>query len=204
MIIGFDSYKDNYDFSNVSGVIHVGAHHGQEYEAYQETFGPVPTHWFEPLPETYQVLRENIGSKPGVKTYKCALGPERFVTQIWEETANNGQSSSIMKPKEHLDQWPHIQFSQSTEILVESLDSFRISDANMLVIDAQGYELEVLKGAPETLAKIQHVFCEVNSREMYEGCPTLDDLNAYLSQHGFVLRENWWTDSNWGDAYWSR
>jgi len=77
-------------------------------------------------------------------------------------------------------------------------------DRLMLRVDAQGYELEVLKGASKTLESVHHVFCEVNSREMYEGCPTMEDLSNFLSQYGFTLRENWWTSNNWGDAYWSR
>ena len=34
MIVGFEDYKHNYDFTDVTGIIHVGAHHGQEYEEY--------------------------------------------------------------------------------------------------------------------------------------------------------------------------
>lgn len=204
MIVGFDSYKHKYNFNNVTGVIHVGAHHGQEYEMYMQEFGQMPTHWFEPLSEAYSVLRENIGAKPQVRTYKCALGPSRSVSKIWKDSGNDGQSSSLMKPKDHLEQWPHIEFNQSEEVLVETLDSFRISDSNLIVIDAQGYELEVLKGSEETLKRMDHVFCEVNVTEIYEGCPSLDDLDAFLSERGFHLREKWWTKSNWGDCYWSR
>jgi len=40
--------------------------------------------------------------------------------------------------------------------------------------------------------------------EMYEGCPTLQELNEFLSVQGFYLREDWWTEDNWGDGYWSR
>jgi FkbM family methyltransferase len=205
MIVGFNEYKHKYDFSNVVGVIHVGAHHGQEHEEYSSQFGPwTSTHWFEPLPSAYHVLETNLSGKFGVKLYNCALGPEESVMSIWEDSENGGQSSSLMKPKECLQEWDHITFTQSTEVQVRTLDSFGISDSNMLVIDAQGYELEVLKGSVKTLESMTHVFCEVNLREMYEGCPSIDDISNFLSQYGFVLRENWWTAYNWGDAYWSR
>jgi hypothetical protein len=93
---------------------------------------------------------------------------------------------------------------QTSDVQVRTLDSFDIKNSNMLVIDAQGYELEVLKGASKTLESVHHVFCEVNLIEMYEGCPTMKDISNFLSQYGFSLRENWWTPNNWGDAYWSR
>jgi len=205
MIVGFNEYKHKYDFSNVVGVIHVGAHHGQEHEEYGTQFGPwTATHWFEPLPSVYRVLESNLAGKFGVNLYNYALGPEESVMRIWEDSENGGQSSSLMKPKECLQEWDHITFTQSTEVQVRTLDSFGISDSNMLVIDAQGYELEVLKGSVKTLESMTHVFCEVNLIEMYEGCPTMDDISNFLSQYGFVLRENWWTANNWGDVYWSR
>ena len=43
MIVGFEQYKNNYEF-NVTGVIHVGAHLGQEYDEYIQTFGQIPTY----------------------------------------------------------------------------------------------------------------------------------------------------------------
>jgi len=207
MIVGFSEYKHTNNFSNVVGVIHVGAHHGQEHEEYSNQFGPwTHTHWFEPLPSAYSILESNLGDKFGVKLYNYALGPEETIMKIWEDSGNGGQSSSLMKPKECLEEWGDIDFAftQSTDVQVRTLDSFGIINSNMLVIDAQGYELEVLKGATKTLESIHHVFCEVNSKEMYEGCPTMDDLSVFLANHGFVLRENWWTENNWGDAYWSR
>lgn len=205
MIVGFESYHDKYDFSGVKGVVHVGAHHGQEHAEYIKTFGEgIKTHWFEPLPDAYRVLEANLGGKPGTSLYNCALGPAESRMPIWEDSGNGGQSSSLMKPKDHLNEWDHITFAQTSEVDVKTLDSFRITDANVLVIDAQGFELEVLRGAKETLRSMDHVFCEVNSKEMYEGCPSIHDLDAFLSELGFVMREQWWTGNNWGDAYWSR
>jgi FkbM family methyltransferase len=205
MIVGFESYKGKYDFSAVRGVIHVGAHHGQEYETYLEEFGPkIRTHWFEPLDSAFGELLKNLGNKPGCELYHCALGAINGAAEIWEDSGNSGQSSSLMRPKEHLVQWSHITFPHRVEVELRTLDSFGIRDSNVLVIDAQGYELEVLKGAGQTLLSIDHVFCEVNSREMYEGCPSPDELDGFLRERGFVLREQWWTSDNWGDGYWFR
>jgi hypothetical protein len=39
---------------------------------------------------------------------------------------------------------------------------------------------------------------------MYENCPTMSDIDLFLSEFGFTLKENWWTSSNWGDGYWSK
>lgn len=205
MIVGFDQYKHKYDFSGTNGVIHVGAHHGQEYDFYLETFGPeIATHWFEPIPSNFIGLEENLGKKPKCFLYKCALGPKDDELRFWIESDNSGESSSLLKPKAHLEIYPHIKFQEGEVVPVKPLDSFKISDSSVLVLDVQGFELEVLKGSESTLPLIKHVFCEVNSVEMYEGCPTMADLNIFLCSRGFWLRENYWTSGNWGDAYWSK
>jgi hypothetical protein len=49
----------------------------------------------------------------------------------------------------------------------------------------QGYELEVLKGARKTLPQIQRLVCEVNLDEVYEGCALVDEVDAFLDEHGF-------------------
>jgi FkbM family methyltransferase len=204
MIVGFESYADKYDFSNVKGIVHVGAHEGQEYEEYIKRFGDIQTHWFEPLKFAFAKLLFKLGTQPGAKLYNYALGPDNGKTRIWQDNGNEGQSSSLLKPKEHTKEWTHITFDEGEEVEVRTLDSFEFSEPNMLVLDVQGYELEVLKGAIKTLPHIDHVFCEINSKEMYEGCPTVEQLDQFLQEHGFALKEQWWTSNNWGDGYWSR
>ena len=49
MIVGLDEYRLKYDFSDAKGIIHVGAHIGQEYQVYNNFFcKDVPIYWFEP------------------------------------------------------------------------------------------------------------------------------------------------------------
>jgi hypothetical protein len=87
---------------------------------------------------------------------------------------------------------------------VRTLDSFRISGCNVLMMDVQGYELEVLKGARETLGSIDHVFTEINRAELYEGCPMAEDLDLFLAGFGFFRAETDWAGGTWGDAYYRK
>jgi FkbM family methyltransferase len=201
MIVGFENYKSKYNFS-VSGIIHVGAHIGQEYDEYIENFGEIETHWFEPINHVFRDLQNNLSEKSKTTLYNCALGSKKYKTKMYVDSGNAGQSSSILKPKLHTEQFPHILFEENpqTEIEVEKLDDFNISGCNMLVLDTQGFELEVLKGSTNTLNKIDYLFTEFNTVEMYEGCPGLDDLDKFLSDFDFYRAETWYTDFNWGDA----
>lgn len=202
MIVGFEDYKNNYNF-NVKGIVHVGAHIGQEYDEYIQNFGNIETHWFEPIPSIYNDLENNLKGKPGVNLYNFALGETESKSQMFVDIGNEGQSSSILKPKEHINQFPHIVFDDTnkTDITISKLDNFDIGDSNMLVLDTQGYELNVLKGSLETLNKIDYIFTEFNTVEMYDGCPKIEDIDLLLSDYGFERVETWYTSQNWGDAF---
>lgn len=205
MIVGFSEYRTKYDFSDVKGVIHVGAHVGQEYHDYNECFFPgVTIHWFEPQEDVYNILVDNLREKENNHFYNFGLGSENSRLRLWKETGNDGQSASFSQPEKHTEIYPHIKFEESEELEIRTLDSFSINDANVLVIDVQGFEMEVLKGSIETLDRIDHIFCEINSDKLYKDSPTLDDLNSILISKGFTLREDWWTSGNWGDGYWNR
>lgn len=201
MIVGFNNYKNKYQFK-VTGIIHVGAHVGQEYEEYMATFGPVETHWFEPVESVFSKLSENLSGKPGVNFYNLGLGEDSFTTKMFVDSGNDAQSSSILKPKLHTEEFPHIEFPESSqiEIKVEKLDNFFIESCNMLVLDTQGYELNVLKGSVLTLKNIDYIFTEFNTIEMYENCPKLEDIDNFLREFGFERLETWYTTQNWGDA----
>jgi FkbM family methyltransferase len=205
MIIGFNDYKHLYEF-NVSGIIHVGAHIGQEYEEYINSFGDIETHWFEPIPIVFDQLKSNLGEKQKTKLYNFALGETDFISDIYLDNGNDYASSSILKPKDHITQFPHIKFSEEdkVQVMVSRLDNFNISGCNMMVLDTQGYELSVLKGSTETLKRIDYLFTEFLSTEMYEGCPSLEEFDNFLAPFNLYRVQTWHTPDNWGDAFYVR
>jgi len=199
MIFDFDILSKKYNFK-INGVIHVGGHYGEEYELYNLL--NIPSIFFEPLSNNYTVLKNKIGNDPNVITFQCALGNENKMITMNVETANNGQSSSILKPKKHLEQYPHITFNSTEEVNMFRLDDIDLdfSIYNFLNIDVQGYELEVFKGASKTLENIDYIISEVNRDEVYENCPHVDELDTYLSQFNFKRVETNWAGDIWGDA----
>jgi hypothetical protein len=117
------------------------------------------------------------------------------------EQANKGMSNSLLKPAKHLEQYPSIQFTETEEVEVWQLDEIVKHlgfSGNLLVMDVQGYELEVLKGATDTLRHIDYLYCEINRDEVYEGCAKVWELDAFLN--GFTRVETSWQGGSWGDA----
>jgi FkbM family methyltransferase len=186
---------------NIKGIIHIGGHYGQEYDLYRVL--NVPVIFFEPLSNNYRILKDKVKNNDNVQTFQCALGNENKKILMNVETANNSQSSSILKPKKHLEQYPHITFDHTEEVYMFRLDDIEIEkeNYNFLNIDVQGYELEVLKGSVDILKNIDYIISEVNRDEVYENCAKVEELDQFLNQFNFERNETNWMGGIWGDAF---
>ena len=74
------------------------------------------------------------------------------------------------------------------------------SKYNCIVIDVQGYELEVFKGSSNYLNSVDYIMTEVNREELYKGCARVEDLDSFLSDYNFKRVETTWDGISWGDA----
>lgn len=185
----------------IKGVIHIGAHYGQEYEEY-ERFGITDLLFFEPVKKNYDGLIKNLPKSNRIKTFNLALGNETGEKDMFIEQANFGQSNSLLEPKEHLKQYPSIKFTDKETVKIDKLDNIQYDRTlyNMINIDVQGFELEVFKGAKESLKHIEIIYSEINLVEMYKGCVLVHELDNFLKQFGFyrILTDTHY--KNWGDA----
>jgi FkbM family methyltransferase len=199
MILSFPDIVKKYTM-NISGVIHIGAHYGEEINSYLNQ-GVKDIVLFEPLLENFNVIERNVSNlDANIIGHQVALGNENRNIQM-HLASNNLESSSILKPKLHLIQHGHITFNGTEEVEMKKLDDFNYQTYNFINMDVQGYELEVLKGATETLKFVDYVYCEVNRDEVYEGNAMIEDIDNFLQQYNMKRVEtSWWDDGNWGDA----
>lgn len=184
---------------NIKGVIHIGAHFGEENPLYDE-LDIKNRIFFEPLESNFAVLNERLGGRFPV--VKKALGNENKKVTMFVEKENRGQSSSILKPTLHLVQYPHIKFDETEIVDMARLDDLGVDLAgyNFISVDVQGYELEVLKGASKALRHIDYIVSEINKDELYENGAKVEQLVEFLSPYGFELVEEAWAEGIWGDG----
>ena len=186
MLVDISDYK-------FKGVFHIGAHHGGEVKGYFEDNEADRVVLFDPQRECYDKLIEQFGDDDRVVIEQLALGSSTESREMYVETANDGQSSSLLQPKFHLEMYPRIVFNEVIEVDVDTLDNYvqrkniDLEDFDMINIDVQGFELEVFSGAIETLKSIDYILTEVNFVEMYHGCPPFDLLNEFLESQGFKV-----------------
>ena len=197
MVLEFTEIIKKYNM-NINGVIHIGAHYGEEHELYkQNNINDIV--YFEPLKSNFKILTENVGND--AICYNLALGNDNKEVEMFVETANNSQSSSVLEPVLHLQQYPHIIFDKREKVQMKKLDDFNFSkNYNFINIDVQGFELEVFKGAEKTLENVDYIISEINRAEVYKDCSKIQDLYLFLSKFGFQLYEANWIGHIWGDG----
>ena len=198
MLLSFTGLRKKYNM-DVQGIIHIGGHYGEEIDEYVRN-GIQEIVIFEPLSDSFDILCENIQElNANIIAHQVALGPEETTATMYVSD-NEKQSSSLLKPKVHITHHPHVKFPETEDVEVKVLDDFDYTKYNFINMDVQGYELEVLKGATETLKHVDYVYCEVNRDEVYEGNAYVEELDEFLSAYGMERVETSWEGQIWGDA----
>jgi len=201
MILDFNNLVRKYHL-NINGVIHIGAHIGDEYKIYKR-HNIHNIMFFEPVPNLFNRLLINVG-KGNAVFHNKALGNKIGKDIMYlGECADNSGCSSLLEPDIFLRQYPHIIFQKRIEVDVDKLDNI-IYDRNLynfINIDVQGYELEVFKGASESLKHIDYIMSEINKEHLYKNCVLEPELDSFLLSFGFIRVETNWEGRNWGDAF---
>lgn len=204
MLIESDRVLKEFKTTPLIGVIQIGAHIGEEISVYF-SMGAKKVIAFEPIKTSYDKIQEHENL---IKVNK-ALGNYNGVVKL--NIASNAQSTSPLNPKTHLVEHPWVSFNNTITVPITTLNSWfsvekeNAMDYNFMSVDVQGYELEVLKGATDILPNIKAILCEVNKKELYENCPMVEEIDAFLETNGFTRVETfWYENTGWGDALYSR
>lgn len=187
---------------NITGVIHVGGHIGEEFGEYSGLENLIV---FEPIDFSFEQLKQNAsnyGLDHAILINK-ALGS--ICGKVEMNSDPTGLCASILEPKEHLNFSPDVKFTIKKLVDMSTLDTEIPADHpyNFLNMDCQGYELEVLKGGEKVLEKIQYVYTEVNRGECYANNALVEEIDSYLYDRGFIKKEECW-NGLWGDAFYVR
>lgn len=185
-----------YEFIKHSkGVIHVGANTGQARDIYAAHNLPVV--WIEPIWDVFKQLERNIRDYPNQFAFNYLLTDKDNQEYSFHIANNDGQSSSLFEFGEHAQIWPEIKYARSEKLFSWTLRrvieqrEVDLSTFDTLIMDVQGAELLVLKGAGDLLDKFKFIRAEACDFELYKGGCQLKDLDEYLIQRGFERVYTW-------------
>jgi FkbM family methyltransferase len=176
----------------IQGLIHIGANEGQERDFYA-AFG-LDVLWIEPIPEVFAELRRNLSKFPKQRALNYLVTDEDGKKYELHIADNSGASSSILDLAEHTKMYPHIAYKDtitlSSATLISILDAERIDirQFDAMVLDTQGSELKILRGAASLLSNFKFIKVEVPDFESYSGCCQIGELSAFMSSSGFRER----------------
>ena len=192
-----------------SSVIHVGANDGKEVPEYKKHLLKHAV-LIEPLPNVFERLKQKIIGHDGFVAVQALCSDLPNIKRDFYVASNNGQSSSLLKPTRHVVEHPDVAFNSKIEIESTTLDLVMVATEekskinraqfDTLILDVQGAELMVLKGACRTLDHIRFVYSEVSYGGLYENDVIFEDLQQFLKCFGFRLFWCCMNNHGWGDA----
>jgi FkbM family methyltransferase len=174
------------------GVIHVGAHTGQERRVYAQY--RLEALWIEPIPELFAQLQHNLAGFPRQRAVNCLVTNRDGAQYPFHVTSNEGGSSSIFRLAQHEDIWPDVKETATITVVSKTLptllhdEQLDVASYDVLVMDTQGSELLVLQGAEAIVDRFRVIRTEAADFPAYDGGCRLEDIDAFLARFGFVER----------------
>lgn len=177
---------------DVCGVVHVGAHMGEEVSSYL-AYGYCPVYLVEANPEITPKLTAKFSNISDVHVTNVAISDKNGIAEIIiHQTQKGGVESSGLLPLKKLGEIvPVFNSEKKYQIPSTTLDQFA-EDLNLhgkiklLTIDIQGAELMALSGAATFFRSVDAVICEVNLIESYENCPLEKDIDDFFLKNNFI------------------
>jgi FkbM family methyltransferase len=181
---------------NPNLLIEIGAHFGTETLKFREMLPNARIICFEPDPRNINILIENgvdkicelerlaISDSNGLIDFHLSSGDCKHWAQ--DDLLRNNEwsaSSSIKRPKLHLQAHPWVKFEQVIQVNSTRLDDYKPLENNIIDfiwMDVQGAEDLVFAGAKNTLKSTKYIYTEYNNFELYENQANLNKILSLI------------------------
>lgn len=197
----------------INGVIHIGAHHGEEALDYSNN-GVKKVLWVEANKKMMKHLYDKTCNLPIKSQYYCATLSNEDNEEVVLNITNNGQSTSILELGTHATQYPHITVQEKIKVRTKKFETLwrensaniNIDDYDFINLDVQGAELKVLEGFGKLyeLADFKAIYTEINFEKVYKDCCLVEELDEFLGKFGFIRTLTAAPEGSWGDALYQK
>lgn len=174
-------------------IVICGGYLGFEIETFLKNYEHAEIHVFEPSERYHARLAERFAASPRVFCHRFAVSSHEGQAEFFEANMEGMGSLLELRSPDSDGTWLPAggRSAESYTVQCVTLDGFAPlagRHIDLLWCDVQGAELELLRGAEETLTRCDAVFLEVaTTMRTYESQCLLPELVDFLEAHGFAL-----------------
>lgn len=180
----FLDINNRFSQSEIKVIFDIGANSGQSLGKFKSAYPGAMIYSFEPVKATFEKLKQAAANHPNVVCEQFAMGSKTGSATIFLEV--NSEWNSLIEINEKSD--------KPTEIIeVQTVDEYvklhEISRIDILKSDTEGFDLEVMKGAVESLKqkRVSFIYVEtaINGHDMRH--THLNKLAEFLEPLGYYF-----------------
>jgi FkbM family methyltransferase len=146
---------------------------------------------FEPIPNLYNQLIEKTKNITNITCFNVALSDYDGYADMYVSGGESDGSSSLLKPKEHINDHPEVTFNEIIKVKCKKLDSWahenNVTKIDLLWLDMQGAEQRMLCASDRIFNTVSVIHSEVSTRETYEGVQNYNMYKKFLFKKGFKV-----------------
>ena len=160
-------------------IFDVGSNEGESIDFFLNLFENSTIYSFEPEKMSYQKLLKKYGENKTINLFNLALGDKKEELKLKINIISSTSTFSKINTRSKyynlksliLDPSKNDIFLGEEKVQVEKIDNFfnqkKINTIHILKIDTEGFELNVIEGAKETLQKTKIIIIEFQLNDMY-------------------------------------
>ena len=176
-------------------ILEIGCNDGKDSLEFLNQFKDIKLFCFEPDPRSIKKFNMKINDS------RCCLNEialsnkkgkiDFFLSESEIKEGEGADSSSLKKPKEHLEKFPWIKFKDKISVATDTLDNWtkknKIDLIDFIWADVQGAEKELIEGGIKTLnKKTKYLYTEFYEKELYEGQIGLKKILEMLPNYKII------------------
>jgi FkbM family methyltransferase len=160
---------------------------------------------FEAMPETEFLYKEQqLKYHIGVLSNETGK-PVEFYQNTYHPGGNSYYRENPEVNPEALNYFNDSHRRVYTTVTLDAVVNLKqLPKPDLIKMDVQGAELDVLKGAVETLRNCDHVILELQTVEYNKGAPLSQSVIEYMQDLGFTVQGPFSLNGPDGDYYFSR
>ena len=170
-------------------IFDVGAHEGESIDRFKNLFQNPIIHSFEPQSKIFEKLMNKKKNDKDLVLNNFALGSKEGNQEIFVNS--NTAASSYLNIDNKDKFFKSLKTIKKEQTRIDTFDNYfnkiKVNYIDLVKIDVQGYEEKVLKGALESLDKVQLIEIEIVFVNLYEKHSSFYQIESILKKYNFEL-----------------